>query len=266
MNDLRIAIIQTELNWENIGANLSMFDRHLHTISGVDLIVLPEMFSTGFSMEAERLAESMTGSAVTWMRQKASEKNCVITGSLTLYDGDGASRKYYNRLVWMRPDGSYETYDKRHLFSLSEEPKIYTAGNKRLITLLHGWKICPMICYDLRFPVWARNAINSNREADYDVLIYSANWPTPRALAWKTLLQARAIENQAYVIGVNRIGEDRTGFHYDGDSSVIDALGNILYRKKKETDISIISLSYEELMKIRRQFAFLKDADAFDLR
>ena len=266
MNDLRIATIQTSLHWEDIAANLRMFDEHLDAISDVDLVVLPEMFSTGFSMEAGRLAESMTGSAMTWMKRKAAEKKCVITGSLVIYEGDGDNKTYYNRLIWMLPDGTYDIYDKKHLFSLSQEPKIYTSGHERLIITLNGWRICPMVCYDLRFPVWARNSINSEREAAYDVLIYSANWPDRRAIAWKTLLQARAIENQCYVVGVNRIGEDGTGFNYMGDTSVIDALGNILYRKEMVADINTITLSYEELIKVRRQFPFLKDADPFDLR
>lgn len=265
MTDLRIATIQTALHWEDIAANLNMFDTLVERVTEVDLIVLPEMFSTGFSMDPQRLAESMDGSAVTWMRQAAMRKNSVIAGSLMLYDSDGADRKYYNRLIWMRPDGSYETYDKKHLFSLSQEPKIYTAGTERLVVTLKGWRICPMICYDLRFPVWARNAMQEEREATYDVLTYSANWPDRRALAWKTLLQARAIENQAYVIGVNRVGEDGTGFQYAGDSSVIDPLGNIVYRKENDADIFTAILSYEELTKVRRQFQFLKDADPFQL-
>lgn len=265
MTDLRIATVQTPLHWEDVAANLRMFDELLASVAGVDLIVLPEMFSTGFSMEPPRLAEGMDGSAVSWMRQVAALKNCVLTGSLMLYTGEGNDKKYYNRLIWMRPDGSYETYDKKHLFSLSQEPKIYTGGTERLIVTLHGWRICPMICYDLRFPVWSRNAMQDTREATYDVLTYSANWPDRRALAWQILLQARAIENQCYVIGVNRVGEDGTGFYYQGDTSVIDPLGHILYRKENEADIFITTLDYEALVKVRRQFQFLKDADPFQL-
>lgn len=265
MTDLRIATIQTALHWEDIRANLDMMDRLIDSITDADLVVLPEMFSTGFSMAPAHLAESMDGSAVTWMKQAAARKNCVITGSLMLYEGEGHDRKYYNRLVWMRPDGSYETYDKKHLFSLSDEPRIYTPGSERLIVTLKGWRICPMICYDLRFPLWSRNAINKEREATYDLLTYSANWPDRRALAWKTLLQARAIENQSYVIGVNRVGDDGTGITYTGDTSVIDPLGNILYRKDGDQDIFITTLSYAELVKVRRQFQFLRDADPFQL-
>ena len=267
MIDLRIAIIQTDLHWEDISANLAMLDEKVRAVTEeVDLIALPEMFSTGFSMSVERLAEPMNGSAVQWLQQAAKLKNCVIAGSLMLYDEKDGVKNYYNRLVWMKPDGKYETYDKRHLFSLSSEPKEYTAGEKRLIANINGWNICPMICYDLRFPVWSRNAINEKRETSYDVLLYSANWPDRRATAWKTLLQARAIENQCYVIGVNRIGVAADGMTHSGDSSVIDPLGNILYRKENEADIAIVHLNYEEMIKVRRQLPFLKDADEFELR
>ena len=267
MKDLRIALIQTDLHWEDIAANLQMLDGKIRSITEeVDLIALPEMFSTGFSMSPERVAEPMDGAAVQWLRQMAKLKNCVVTGSLTLYDEHDGVRKYYNRLVWMKPDGLYEIYDKRHLFSMSDEPKVYTAGDKRLIQSINGWRICPMICYDLRFPVWARNAINDQRETTYDVLLYVANWPDRRVQAWRTLLQARAIENQSYVVGVNRIGHEGDAIYYSGDSSVIDPLGNILYRKEHDADIAIVELNYEEMIKVRRQFPFLKDADSFDLK
>ena len=266
MKDLHIAMIQTDIHWENIAANLQMLDEKIKSITDeVDLIVLPEMFSTGFSMSPERIAEPTDGSAVQWLRQTARLRNCVITGSLALYDEVGGIKKYYNRLVWMKPDGEYETYDKRHLFSMSDEPKAYTAGSRRLILSVNGWNICPMVCYDLRFPVWARNAINDKREATYDVLLYVANWPDRRVLAWRTLLQARAIENQSYVVGVNRIGHEGDSIYYSGDSSVIDPLGNILYQKEYDADIAVVSLNYEEMVKVRRQFPFLKDADSFGL-
>ena len=267
MKDLRIALIQTDLHWENISANLQMLGDKIDSIKDeVDLIVLPEMFSTGFSMAPEKLAETMEGSAIHWLRATAMQRQCAITGSLILSEEVDGETKYFNRLIWMKADGRYETYDKRHLFSLSQEPKIYTAGKSRLIQQLHGWNICPMICYDLRFPVWARNSINAERIADYDVLIYVANWPERRSLAWRTLLQARAIENQSYVVGVNRVGKDDDAVEYLGESSVIDPLGNILYRKEREEDIAIISLNYEEMSKNRRLFAFLKDADDFELK
>jgi predicted amidohydrolase len=267
MKDLRIALIQTDLYWENISANLQMLSDKIESIKEeVDLIVLPEMFSTGFSMAPEKLAESMDGTAMRWLRATAMQRQCLITGSLMLSEVINGETQYFNRLIWMKADGTYETYDKRHLFSLSQEPKIYTAGKNRLIQQLHGWNICPMICYDLRFPVWARNSINAERIADYDVLIYVANWPERRSLAWRTLLQARAIENQSYVVGVNRVGKDDDAVEYLGESSVIDPLGNIIYRKERDEDIAIISLNYEEMSKNRRLFAFLKDADEFELK
>ena len=267
MKDLSIALIQTDLYWTDVAANLHMLDQKLDSLSPeADLIVLPEMFSTGFCMEPEQIAEDMDGCAILWMKNKAAARNCVITGSLMIGIGTGSDKKYFNRLIWMRPDGSYEAYDKKHLFSLSLEPKVYTAGHNRLIVELHGWKICPMICYDLRFPVWSRNAINANRQCDYDVLIYVANWPERRVTAWKALLQARAIENQAYVVGVNRIGHEGTDIYYSGDSSVVDPLGNILYRKEHEAEVSIITLNYEEMVKTRRLFPFLKDADGFEMK
>lgn len=267
MKDLRVALIQTDLHWEDISANLRMLDEKVKSIrEEVDLIALPEMFSTGFSMSVERLAEPIDGSAVRWLREMAKLKNCVIAGSLMLYDEQDGMKKYYNRMVWMKPDGQYSTYDKRHLFSLSSEPKEYTPGEERLIENINGWNICPMICYDLRFPVWSRNAINEKRETSYDVLLYAANWPDRRAIAWKTLLQARAIENQCYVIGVNRIGTAADGMEHSGASSAIDPLGNILYRKENEADIAIIHLNYEEMIKVRRQLPFLKDADPFELK
>ena len=266
MIDLRIAIIQTDLHWEDISANLAMLDEKVRAVTEeVDLIALPEMFSTGFSMSVERLAEPMNGSAVQWLQQAAKLKNCVIAGSLMLYDEKDGVKNYYNRLVWMKPDGKYETYDKRHLFSLSSEPKEYTAGEKRLIANINGWNICPMICYDLRFPVWSRNAINDKRETSYDVLLYSANWPDRRATAWKTLLQARAIENQCYVVAVNRTGLDGKLISHKGDSMVIDPLGEILYHKEYEEDIYTIHLHKNHLEQIREKFPFWKDADQFNI-
>lgn len=267
MKNLNVALLQTHLHWQDIPANLQMLTNKLGEIKQpIDLIVLPEMFSTGFSMQPAQFAESMDATAMQWLKQTAALKNCVITGSLMLYEGDGNERKYYNRLVWMNADGSYQTYDKKHLFSLSDEPKIYTAGRTRLIQNLHGWKIRPLVCYDLRFPVWSRNAIDQNRNADFDILIYVANWPERRVLAWRTLLQARAIENQCYVVGVNRIGRESEAINYTGYSTTIDPLGNILYQKADEADIAIVELNYEEMVKARRQFPFLKDADSFELK
>ena len=267
MKDLRVVLIQTDIHWENIAANLQMLEERIGGIKeAVDLIVLPEMFSTGFSMAPERMAEPMDGSAMQWLKKIAALQNCVITGSLVLYEECDGERKYYNRLIWMKANGEYEQYDKKHLFSLSTEPKLYTAGNGRLIVSINGWNVCPMICYDLRFPVWSRNAISETRMASYDVLLYTANWPERRSLAWRTLLQARAIENQCYIVGVNRVGRDDEGVEYTGDSSVIDPLGTILYRKEKDEEVAIVTLNYEEMIKARRLFAFLKDADGFELK
>ncbi|MCX6198403.1 MAG: amidohydrolase [Bacteroidetes bacterium] len=256
MKNLRVTLIQSILHWENISANLEMFSEKISSVGETDLIVLPETFTTGFSMNP-KFAESMSGSAVKWMKKLALEKDCVVCGSLMIQE----DRKFYNRLVWMPPDGEFQTYDKRHLFCLSDEPKFFTASNERLIVELNGWKICPLICYDLRFPVWARNTF----ENGYDVLLYVANWPERRNVAWKTLLLARAIENQAYVIGANRVGVDEKNISHSGDSMVIDALGKILYHKEQEEDIFTIDLNYEELKKVREQLPFLKDADEFVL-
>ncbi len=265
--NLRVTLIQSSLHWENISANLEMFSQKINSVvgdntnNGTDLIVLPETFSTGFSMNP-KFAEEMTGSAVDWMKKTAAEKNCVVTGSLMIKAPSPSERAggeaFFNRLIWMHPDGEFFTYDKRHLFSLSDEPKFFTAGKERIVVELNGWKICPLICYDLRFPVWARNS-----NSEYDVLLYVANWPERRTQAWKYLLVARAIENQSYVIGANRVGNDGKDISHCGDSMVLDPLGNVLYHKIDTEDISTIELNYAELKKLREQLPFLKDADDF---
>lgn len=255
MKNLRVTIIQSNLHWENIPANLQMFSEKIAAIRQTDLIVLPETFTTGFSMNP-KFSETMNGRAIEWMRKTSREKNCVVCGSLMIKD----EGKFYNRLVWMLADGEFMTYDKRHLFCISDEPKCFSRGDERLIVKLNGWKICPLICYDLRFPVWARN-----KNAEYEILLYVANWPERRNLAWKSLLPARAIENQAYVIGVNRVGVDGKNISHTGDSMVIDALGKILYHREHEEEIFNIELNYEELKKVREQLPFLNDADDFVL-
>jgi omega-amidase len=261
-DNLRITLIQTSLHWENIPVNLKMFTDKIAAIEKTDLIILPEMFSTGFSMNAEALAEDMNGPAVQWMKRTAEAKGCVLCGSLLIKEGD----QFFNRLVWMQPDGAFELYDKRHLFSLSTEPQIFTAGSERLIVTLKGWKICPMVCYDLRFPVWSRNTINAETDKPaYDLLVYVANWPEQRNFAWKSLLVARAIENQAYVAGVNRIGQDITGINHSGDTMVLDAVGSTLYTKEHTEDIFTLELDFEALQKIRERLPFLKSADEFEL-
>lgn len=260
---LKVTLVQSSLHWQDIDANLQMFSDKLTGISSTDLIVLPEMFSTGFSMQAEQLAEEMDGKAVNWMHRLAKEKNAVVTGSLIIKEPNPDNEDawcYYNRLVWMKPDGKYLTYDKRHLFSLSGEERIYEAGTEKLILELNGWKICPLICYDLRFPVWSRNTADG-----YDVLLYVANWPERRIQAWKYLLIARAIENQCYTIGLNRIGNDGNDMYYSGDSMVVEPLGNTIYHKEHIEGITTIELNYEDLLKLRENLPFLKDADTFEL-
>jgi predicted amidohydrolase len=257
MQDLRITLVQTALHWENATENRKHFDALLSEVKpgSTDLIVLPEMFSTGFSMQPDVLAETMDGPTVLWMLQKAAALNAVITGSIIIHEHG----HYYNRLVWMRPDGTYATYDKRHLFSLAGEEKHYSAGKERLIVDLKGWGVCPLVCYDLRFPVWSRN------RKDYDLLLYVANWPERRSYAWKQLLIARAIENQSYVAGVNRIGTDGNQTAHSGDSALIDPLGEVLFTKAHEPFTETFTLSHTHLTEVRDKFRFLDDGDDFVL-
>ncbi len=213
MRNLTVSIIQSTLSWENKDENLASFSDKIYAIKeATDLIVLPEMFTSGFSMKPALFAEDLEGKTLHWMQKWAEDKNCVITGSIIVKE----QNKFYNRLLWVKPNGSYEHYDKRHLFRFAGEDKQYTAGNRKLIVDLHGWKLCPLICFDLRFPVWSRN-----RE-DYDCLLYVANWPEARSKAWTTLLEARAHENQCYVIGVNRIGKDGNDIPHNGCSAIYD--------------------------------------------
>ena len=253
MQDLKITLIQTELVWEDIPANLSNLEKKLDTIpEKTDLIVLPEMFSTGFSMNAPQLAENMNGSAVSWLLNQSQKRNVDITGSIIIHDGEN----YYNRLIWARPAGSLRQYDKKHLFRMSGEDEVYREGSAILTVELNGWRIRPFICYDLRFPAWTRNSGNP-----YDVALFAANWPAARANHWKVLLQARAIENQAYVIGVNRVGRDGNDIDYNGCSSVIDPAGNILFQKKDLPWIHTESLSYALLKDYRESFPAWMDRD-----
>lgn len=275
---LTITIIQTSLHWENKTANLQMLEQKINSIKErTEVVVLPEMFSTGFSMNPEMLAETMEGETVQWMKRMAATKKIILTGSIIIEDSStdaGGGKKYFNRLIWMLPNGQYGIYDKRHRFAFAGEDEYFSAGTKRLIASVKGWKINLLICYDLRFPVWARQAspsgpISKEKAAsitpEYDVLIYVANWPEKRSTAWKTLLQARAIENQSYVVGVNRVGKDGNEIHYSGDSMIIDPLGEILYQKKEEEDIFTISLDRDYLQTAREKFPFWKDADAFQI-
>jgi omega-amidase len=263
---LTITTIQTQLHWENKKANLQMLEQKINSIRDkTEIVVLPEMFSTGFSMKTEQLAETMEGETVQWMKRMAAAKKIILAGSAIIEDGG----HYYNRLIWMLPNGHYGVYDKRHRFAYAGEDDHYSAGTKRLIASVKGWKLNLLVCYDLRFPVWARqqavpNPLQEGIPApEYDVLIYSANWPERRIRAWQTLLQARAIENQCYVVGVNRVGNDGNNIYYSGDSMIIDPLGETLYHKKEEEDIFTITLEKAHLEAVREKFPFWKDADGF---
>jgi omega-amidase len=263
MSDLKVTLIQANLHWEDIAANLRMFDEKINAITErTEVVVLPEMFSTGFSMKPELLAETMDGSAVQWMKKKAAEKNIILTGSLIIEENG----QYLNRLIWMQPNGVMGTYDKRHLFGYGGEHEHYLAGDRRLIAQVKGWKVCLTVCYDLRFPVWSRNMIvPETGDPAYDVLINVANWPESRSTAWKTLIQARAIENQCYTIGVNRVGNDGDQIYHSGESSLIDPVGEILYRKSHDEDTFTTTLERSKLEAIRKRIPFLKDADKFQL-
>ncbi|NHF58792.1 amidohydrolase [Flavobacteriaceae bacterium TP-CH-4] len=252
---LQVALVQSEVVWENPDANFEHFSQQLDKISkAADLILLPEMFTTGFTMHPEKIGNEYGGLTLDWMRQKAIEKKAALAGSLPFYENGS----HANRLFFVLPDGNYYQYDKRHTFTLAGEDKVYKAGAERLIVSYKGFKICPMICYDLRFPVWARNTV------DYDVLFYVANWPKPRIAAWDTLLKARAIENMAYCIGLNRVGTDETGLEYPGHSAVYDGLGEqLVFSMDAETRYA--TLHKEHLETIRKQLRFLEDRDQFTL-
>lgn len=276
MSSLTVTLIQSHLNWEDKAANLRMFEEKIGAMQEkTEMVVLPEMFSTGFNMKPEELAEDMDGLTIQWMQKVAAERRIILAGSIIIKENG----KFYNRLIWMLPVGQYGHYDKRHLFAFAGEDQKYTAGHKRLIASVKGWKLNLQICYDLRFPVWAsqqtiasvleRKRRVSNFDAlemehpEFDVLVYVANWPTIRNRAWKTLLQARAIENQCYVIGVNRVGKDGNDIGYGGDSMVIDPMGEILYHKANDEDLFTISLRKDKLDEVRKKYPFWKDADHF---
>lgn len=270
-SSLTISIVQSALHWEDKAANLVMLEQKINSIrERTEIVVLPEMFSTGFSMKPGILAETMDGETIGWMKRVSSQNKIILTGSFICREDENGIPRYYNRLVWMLPNGQYGTYDKRHLFAYAEEDRHYTAGEKRFIASVKGWKILPLICYDLRFPVWARQNPATGQEgrgeAEYDILMYVANWPEKRVHAWKTLLQARAIENQCYVVGVNRTGDDGAGIHYNGESMIVDPMGEVLYTKKEEEEIFTITLEKEKLQSIREKLPFLKDADDFRIK
>ena len=255
MQDLNITCIQSDLYWEDKAKNLDMFSAKIASIQEpTDIIVLPEMFPSGFTMNVEQMGEPMDGATMKWLVQQAQNTECVITGSLIVKDDDA----HFNRLIWMQPDGKFYTYDKRHLFRMMKEDHYFSPGKLKLIVEWKGWKICPLICYDLRFPVWSRN------RDDYDCLIYIANWPEARKNAWSTLLKARAHENQAYVIGVNRVGNDGNQISFSGDSAVIDPKGETIstFEPGKE-NIKTGTLSHAKLQEFRNNFPAGMDADQF---
>ena len=266
--NLRVTIVQQPLVWEDPQANLMHFTAIVNKIKkgGTDVIVLPETFTTGFSMGAVHLAEKKGGMAMSWMAEVANVKNAAVCGSVMMKD-----KKYiYNQFVWMNPDLTFTVYNKRHLFSMGDENKVFTAGGESVLIEYKGWNICPQVCYDLRFPVWSRNRMNKQQEPftpEYDVLLYVANWPEVRRYAWSQLLIARAIENQCYVVGVNRVGKDGKGMNHSGDSVVLDALGKKINKTStSKPAVETVVLDAASLKKLRLSFPVLNDADIFTVR
>ncbi len=262
LSSLDITIVQAPIVWGVKNVNLDWYSSQLEPLAGrTDLVVLPEMFATGFITDPEKTAEAMDGSIVRWMADTAKAMGCVVTGSVTIRE----KNNYYNRLVWMLPDGSFETADKRHLFRMGNEHLNFSAGNNILITELKGWKIRPLICYDLRFPVWSKNTFADDDYA-YDLLIYVANWPASRSYVWKSLLVARAIENMAFCAGVNRIGDDGHGLPHSGDSAVLDFKGREIVKfVSGEPFIKTVTLDYGSLYDFRSRFAVGPDWDQFTI-
>ena len=256
---LAVTLIQPHMAWEDKAANVAHYEDLIRRIEGrKEVVVLPEMFSTGFSMDAPRLAEAMNGDTVAWMRETARQYRIILTGSVIIEE-DG---RYFNRLIWMQPDGRHHHYDKRHLFSLAGEEKVYSAGERRVIVSVKGFRVNLQVCYDLRFPVWSRQQGGD----EFDLLLYVANWPERRSLAWKTLLQARAIENQCYCVGVNRVGEDGNGHFYSGDSAVISPIGEVLWQQGVGVEaVQTVLLERQAIADVREKLPFWKDGDAFML-
>lgn len=257
MNTLKLALVQTRLEWENSEANHTQLGKKLSTIPNVDIIFLPEMWPTGFSMKPEEFAETMDGPSVEFMKSQAQRLNAVVTGSVIIKENG----QYFNRLIWAQPEGDIKHYDKRHRFTYAGEHKSYTAGNARPTWEYKGWKIRPQVCYDLRFPVWSRNDDN------YDLLFYVANWPERRSYPWKSLLIARAIENMSFVVGLNRVGEDGNGIAHSGDSMVLDPLGELIVSAKPhDEEIVLAEVSKNDLHTARDRFHFLDDRDSFEVK
>lgn len=256
-DQLKVAIIQSELAWENPEHNRQRFKKTIEGIQEpVDLVVLPEMFTSGFTMTPQDIAETMDGQTVLWLQELARYNQMAITGSLVIKE----QNQFFNRLLFVHPNGTIDYYNKRHTFTLAGEDKVYTAGSNRLIVEYKGWKICPLVCYDLRFPVWSRNTI------DFDMLLYVANWPNPRITAWDSLLKARAIENMSFCVGVNRVGIDNNGHEYSGHSACYDGLGEKLSSIKPcQEEVGIVTLDKKHLQSIRKKLRFLDDRDTFTL-
>lgn len=262
MRDLTITFIQSDLHWHDVGANLAMFEEKIWQIQGKpDLILLPEMFNTGFTNATTQLAEIMNMKTFRWMKQQAAQTAAVVTGSLIIKENN----RYYNRLIWMEPNGNFHTYDKKHLFRMANEHHYFFPGKEKLLVELHGWKICPMICYDLRFPVWSRNQWQKDQEHEYDLLIFIANWPAKRVQAWDTLLKARAIENISYVAGLNRVGIDGNDIPYNGHSAMIDPFGQSMLFLEDAESINTVTLSASHLEAVRSKFPVYQDGDRFEL-
>lgn len=260
---LHVALIQSDIHWENAGANLAMFEEKIWQLEKpVDVIVLPEMFSTGFTMNAPSQAEVMGLTTFRWMKQMAEQSRALVLGSFIATE----KNKYFNRLLWMEPSGNFKMYDKRHLFRLGNEDKTFTAGTERLVSVWKGWKLLPIVCYDLRFPVWCRNRYDPlGQSFEYDALVVVANWPQPRIEAWKILLKARAIENLSYALGVNRVGDDGTGIHYPGRSMAVGPKGEMLRTAdNKETSV-VVTLDPAYLQDFRTKFPVQLDADDFKI-
>ena len=254
---LQLALIQTSIVWHNSAKNMDMYTTKIKQVKeGVDLVVLPEMCTTGFSMEPHFIAETMTGDTVTWLKAMAAMKQAVIAGSFIIKDGES----FFNRFIFAFPSGELKWYDKRHLFSLAKEHEVYEQGSERIVVAIKGWKICPMICYDLRFPVWSRNT------EDFDVLIYVANWPKPRIEAWDALLKARAIENMCYSVGVNRVGSDDNQLEYVGHTGAYDYLGKRMTPAAHEVETTMdVTLDRDRMAMAREKLNFLSDRDSFKL-
>jgi omega-amidase len=263
MQDLILRLIQTPLHWQEPESNRAMLEEKLWQMTGpVDVVILPEMFTTGFTMNPDPVAEVMHMATLKWMKQMAAQLGAVVTGSYIVKE----SNQYYNRLIWMEPAGAFAQYDKRHLFRMAGEHQHYGAGNQRLVVEWKGWQICPLICYDLRFPVWSRNVTPGMKAPAYDLLLFVANWPEPRVSAWDALLKARAIENLSYVAGVNRIGTDGNSVSYVGHSAVYGPKGEVLWEGRHEEVQGEVRLSGLELIQYREKFPAYLDADGFELK